>query len=297
MPPRPPIDAIAIDLDGTLLGPDARVSQRNIDAVARARDAGVTVLICTGRGLAESRRALEAIDQRDPVVVAGGSIVADPASARTLHRAVIGADIVRTAVDIFHAESIPALVLKDPSDLDYDYLVLEGTQRHPLDATTRWWFGEHQLRVRTGAHTHDDEHPEHTVRVGMCAVGSVSSRAAAAAERAFGDAVVMHDFAAVHPQDHAAEITHILELFSPHATKWGGIEWICRDRNLDPRRTAAIGDEINDLTMIQNAGLSVAMGNAKPAIKQAARYHTATNAEDGVADAIDHILSGRWTPR
>jgi hydroxymethylpyrimidine pyrophosphatase-like HAD family hydrolase len=272
------------------------VSQRNADAVARARDAGITVLICTGRGLAESRGALDAIGQADPVVVAGGSIVADPVFNRTLHRAVIDAEIVRAAVDIFHAESIPALVLKDPAELDYDYLVLEGADRHPLDATTRWWFGEHKLRVRTGAHTHDDEHPEHTVRVGMCAVGSVSSRAAAAAERAFGDTVVMHDFAAVHPQDHAAEITHILELFSPHATKWGGIEWICKQRDLDPRRTAAIGDEINDLTMIQNAGLSVAMGNAKPAIKQAARYHTATNAQDGVADAIDHILSGRWTP-
>lgn len=292
-----PIDAIAIDLDGTLLGPDARVSQRNIDAVSRARDAGVTVLICTGRGLAESRLALDAIAQTDPVVVAGGSIVADPVSSRTLHRAVLDAEIVRAAVDIFHAESIPALVLKDPSELDYEYLVLEGAQRHPLDATTKWWFGEHKLRVRTGAHTHDDEHPEHTVRVGMCAVGSISARAARAAEKKLGDSIVMHDFAAVHPQVHAAEITHILELFSPQATKWGGIEWICKDRDLDPARIAAIGDEINDLTMIQNAGLSVAMGNAKPAIKQAAHYHTGTNAEHGVADAIDHILSGRWAPR
>lgn len=297
MPPRPPIDALAIDLDGTLLSPDATVSERNRAAVARARDAGITVLVCTGRGLAESRRALDAIGQLDPVVVAGGSIVADPTTAATLHRATIHTDIVRAATDIFHSERVPALVLKDPADLDYDYLVLEGAQRHPLDATTKWWFGEHKLRVRTGAHTHDDEHPEHTVRVGMCAVGSISARAARAAEKKLGDSIVMHDFAAVHPQDHAAEITHILELFSPSATKWGGIEWICKDRNLDPARIAAIGDEINDLTMIENAGLSVAMGNAKPAIKQAAHYHTGTNAESGVADAIDHILSGRWAPR
>lgn len=297
MPPRPPIDALAIDLDGTLLSPDATVSERNRAAVARARDAGITVLVCTGRGLAESRRALDAIGQLDPVVVAGGSIVADPTTAATLHRATIHTDIVRAATDIFHSERVPALVLKDPADLDYDYLVLEGAEAHPLDEVTRWWFREHALRVRTGAHTHDDEHPEHTVRVGICAVGSISARAARAAEKKLGDSIVMHDFAAVHPQDHAAEITHILELFSPSATKWGGIEWICKDRNLDPARIAAIGDEINDLTMIENAGLSVAMGNAKPAIKQAAHYHTGTNAESGVADAIDHILSGRWAPR
>lgn len=294
--PVPPIDAIAIDLDGTLLGPDGRVSETDRAAVARARDAGITVMVCTGRGLAECRRALEAIGQIDPVVVAGGSIVADPVSARTLHRATLGPEVVRAAVDIFHDHRTPALVLKDPAELDYDYLVLEGAARHPLDATTSWWFGEHQLRVRTGSHVHDDEHPEHTVRVGMCAVGGVSARAAAAAERELGGSVVMHDFAAVHPLDHEAEIVHILELFSAEATKWGGINWICQNRGLDPSRTAAIGDEINDLTMIEGAGLSVAMGNAKPAIKRAARYHTGTNAESGVATAINHILAGRWTP-
>ena len=297
MPPRPPIDAIAIDLDGTLLAPDGTVSERNRAAVARARDAGITVLICTGRGLAESRRALDAIGQLDPVVVAGGSIVADPATAATLHRATIHTDIVRAATDIFHAHRTPALVLKDPAELDYDYLVLEGDDRHPLDATTTWWFGEHSLRVRTGLHVHDDEHPEHTVRVGMCAVGDISARAAKDAERELGASIVMHDFAAVHPQDHTAEIVHILELFSPDATKWGGVEWICRQRGLDPARTAAIGDEINDLTMIKAAGLSVAMANAKPAIKNAAHHHTGSNAEDGVATAIDNILSGVWSPR
>jgi 5-amino-6-(5-phospho-D-ribitylamino)uracil phosphatase len=296
-PPPPPIDAIAIDLDGTLLGPDGQVSARNRDAVARARDAGVTVLICTGRGLAESRRALDAIDQRDPVVVAGGSIVADPVFSHTLHRAVISTQTVKAAVDIFHDHESPALVLKDPSELDYDYLVLQSERKHPLDATTSWWFNEYRLRVRTGDHVHHDEHPEHTVRVGMCAVGAVSGRAAAVVQRDLGDAVVMHDFAAVHPLDHAAEIVHILELFSPEATKWGGISWVCAQRGLDPARVAAIGDEVNDLTMIEGAGLSVAMGNAKPCITQAARYHTATNAEDGVAHAIDQILSGRWTPR
>jgi hypothetical protein len=293
---RPSIDAIAIDLDGTLLGPDGTVSERNRAAVARARDAGITVMICTGRGLAESRKALDAINQLDPVVVAGGSIVADPATSRTLHRAVITPEIVRAATDIFHAHRAPALVLKDPSDLDYDYLVLEGDDRHPLDATTTWWFGEHRLRVRTGTHTDDDEHPQHTVRVGMCAVGNTSAKAAIAAERELGASIVMHDFAAVHPLNHSAEITHILELFSPQATKWGGINWICQSRGLDPARTAAIGDEINDLTMIEAAGLSVAMANAKPAVKHAARYHTGSNAEDGVATAIDNILSGIWTP-
>lgn len=293
----PPIDAIAIDLDGTLLGPGGTVCDRDRDAVLRAREAGVMVMVCTGRGLAECRGALDAIGQTDPVVVAGGSIVADPGTARTLRRATLDASVVRAAVDIFHLERSPALVLKDPCELDYDYLVLEGEGRHPLDATTAWWFGEHALRVRTAAHVHDDEHPERTVRVGMCAPCAVSGRAARAAERELGASVVMHDFMAVLPHDRAAEPVHILELFSAEATKWGGISWVCAERGLDPGRVAAIGDEINDLSMIRGAGLSVAMGNARPEVREAAMYRTATNAACGVAEAIDNILSGRWTPR
>lgn len=293
----PPIDAIAIDLDGTLLGADGLVSDRNRAAVLRARDAGVTILVCTGRGLAESKFAMEAIEQREPVVVAGGSIVADPITGETLKRAGMDDAIVRRAVDLFHDHATPALVCKDPHGLDYDYLVLEGAERHPLDSTTTWWFGEHRLRVRTGEHVDHDEHPEHTVRVGMCAVSERSGLAAKIVQRDFGDSVVMHDFGAVHPLDHSAEPVHILELFSPDATKWGGISWVCERDGLDPARTAAIGDEVNDLTMIEAAGVSVAMGNAKPVIKQAAHHHTGTNREDGVAHAIEQIMSGHWSPR
>ena len=66
------IDVLAIDLDGTLLGRDKKVSRANIEAIDRARQAGVHVLICTGRGLVESRSAREAIGQELPVMVAGG---------------------------------------------------------------------------------------------------------------------------------------------------------------------------------------------------------------------------------
>lgn len=292
----PPVDAIAIDLDGTLLSPDGRVSERDRAAVLRARDAGVEIIVCTGRGLSESVHAMEAIEQRGPVVVAGGSIVADPSTGQTLRRASMDGAIVRHAVDLFHGHGSPALVCKDPHGLDYDYLVLESDDRHPLDPVTAWWFEAHKLRVRTGGHVDHDEHPEHTVRVGMCAADTVSGRAAAAVKRELGETVVMHDFGAVHPVDHDRSPVHILELFHPDATKWGGIEWVCERAGLDPARTAAIGDEVNDLTMIEAAGVSVAMGNAKPVIKQAARFQTATNAEGGVAHAIERILSGEWAP-
>jgi hypothetical protein len=63
---------------------------------------------------------------------------------------------------------------------------------------------------------------------------------------------------------------------------------------LTPAQIAAIGDEINDVTMIAGAGLGIAMGNAIAPVRQAARRTTRTNAEAGVAYAIDRILASEW---
>lgn len=290
---KPAIDVLAIDLDGTLLDPSHEVSQRNIDAVNRARDAGITVLVCTGRGLGESISAMRAIDQRDPVMVAGGSIIADPITAETIHRFTLRDEVVRAATDLFHEAECPALVMKDPSEIGYDYLVLDSDDKHPIHPITRWWFDDHKLRVNYAPHTHHDEHPQHTVRVGMCAESSVSNPISQKIIDQLGDEVWLYDFPCVTPQSQQndAEVVHILELFAHRINKWAAISWYLEQHDIDPRRVGAIGDQVNDLPMMENAAVGIAMGNAIDPVKQRARYTTADNRSDGVAIAIDAILS------
>ncbi len=288
----PIVDVIAIDLDGTLLDPSHRVSERNARAVARARDAGITVLVCTGRGLSESIGAMRAIDQRDPVMVAGGSIIADPVSGRTLHRFTLGDSVVKAATDLFHEVGCPALVMKDPSDIGYDYLVLDSDDAHPIHPITKWWFDDHKLRVNYAPHTHLDEHPEHTVRVGLCAESSISNPVSRRVLDQLGDEVWLYDFPCVMPEGHPGEIVHILELFAHKINKWAAISWYLEQHNIDPVRVAAIGDQVNDVPMMERAGIGIAMGNAIDEVKSHTRYTTATNTGDGVAHAIDAILSG-----
>lgn len=59
---------------------------------------------------------------------------------------------------------------------------------------------------------------------------------------------------------------------------------------MDRANVMAVGDQENDLTMLQSAGTSVAMGNAIPVVKWTARFETASNAEDGVALAIKRFV-------
>jgi len=292
----PIIDAIAIDLDGTLLSPDKSVSRANIDAIDRARQAGITTLICTGRGLIESRGALSAIHQRDPVMVAGGSIVADPITGQTLHRTSMNHDIVEQTISYFHDAHCAGLVLKDPSDIGYDYLVVHDDPEHEIHPITRWWFEDHGITHRAAPYLHDDEHPEHTVRVGLCAEMSRSAPIARRIKDELGDQVELHDFPCVTPDELTGETVHILEIFDRGATKWGAISWYLEQHDIDPTRVAAIGDQVNDLTMIDGAGIGIAMGNAIDEVKALARYTTASNRHDGVARAIDAILASDLAP-
>jgi 5-amino-6-(5-phospho-D-ribitylamino)uracil phosphatase len=294
------IRLLAIDLDGTLISGDGEISARNRAAIDAARRAGVRVVVCTGRGLVECRRYLSVIDQRDPVAVAGGSIIADPASGRTLRRFPVRLDLVHRTVERLVGLGHPALVLKDPAEAGYDYLVVHGESRLPLDPVTEWWFGRMGVAVRFAEHAHQDQHPEHTVRVGACGLSSVLTSLRDDLVRASGGDAHVHSFPAVVAPEHASrlpsgESLHILELFDVSATKWSAVSRLAMQWGIQPAQVAAIGDEINDVSMIRGAGVGIAMGNAVPEVLRQARYRTARNDEDGVAAAIDHLLTGRWS--
>ena len=96
---------IALDLDGTLIGPDGSISAPNRRAIERAREAGIRVTVCTGRGFVECERFLSVIGQKDPVIVAGGSILSCPTTRRTIHRFAIDQSVVVRAVESRAAEA------------------------------------------------------------------------------------------------------------------------------------------------------------------------------------------------
>jgi 5-amino-6-(5-phospho-D-ribitylamino)uracil phosphatase len=292
-------DMIAVDLDGTLLDSRSRVSARNLEAVRAAREAGIQVVVCTGRGLVECEHILEAIEQVEPVVVAGGSITACPVERRTLNRFALDAALVSDAVARLLSHDHPVMVLKDPSHAGYDYLMVVGEKNLALDPVTVWWLESMNVKHRFCCGLHEDEHPDHSVRLGVCGLSSALGRITADLRASFGERAVMHHFGAVVAPEHAARLPdgeelHILEVFDGRAHKWAAVEWLAARDGIDASRVCAIGDQINDVSMIEGAGLGVAMGNAIPAVKAVAQRETAGHDEDGVAVAIEKVLSGAW---
>ncbi|MBW2493665.1 MAG: HAD hydrolase family protein, partial [Deltaproteobacteria bacterium] len=82
----------------------------------------------------------------------------------------------------------------------------------------------------------------------------------------------------------------ILEFLSPKSGKWPALEAVATEAGVAPEEIIAIGDDNNDIEMIRRAGLGIAMGNAAAEVKQEADRVVRSNAEGGVAEAIEKAL-------
>lgn len=85
-------------------------------------------------------------------------------------------------------------------------------------------------------------------------------------------------------------LDHMLEILPPGTSKGKGVQKLLEMVGVSPEHVLAMGDAENDIEMLQLAGVAVAMGQAKPAVKAVADYITASNDEDGVAQAVAHFL-------
>lgn len=280
---------LAIDLDGTLLCPEGKASQENLEAIATAQAAGLTVVPCTGRGWREAKYILDQVPNLGLGVFVTGAAITDVVTGTTRHHTAFDPTIVAELIEQLKDEPQAVLAYREPNRVGHEYLVTGYGQ---ITTNSKWWFDFtdsliHQQREVTP----DDLH--HTLRVGMVAPGSQMPRILEKVEQNFAGRVEVHAFAAVQSPD-PDEAVHILEVFAPGVDKWHGLSWIADQMNISPDQVAVIGDEINDVAMLQAAGCGIAMENATDTAKQHATYVTKPNHDHGVAHAIHQILDGHW---
>jgi len=281
---------LAIDLDGTLLDSRGQVPSVNRDAVRRARDAGLLVVLCTGRGYKETRRIVDALgDDHDmPLILAGGAHVTDPTTGATLHAATLEPHLTAEIIETIDPAEHAVLLLLDPDPCEHDYLVIG---RNNLTDNTRWWFDFVGAEVTFADHpTMNDLH--HVLRAGIVGPEAVMPPLQHRVIARFGDRVVVQHFVAVRATD--GEDVHIFEVFASGVTKWSALQWLAGAHDIAEHEIAAIGDHINDVAMIAHAGCGIAMANAVDAVHKVADRQTTANDAHGVAHAIDQILHAKW---
>jgi Cof subfamily protein (haloacid dehalogenase superfamily) len=241
------------------------------------------MLVCfaTGRNWTESRTVLEAIEHYASAVFAGGSMVIDTKQRLTIHRTKMEPQLARDLCAILEGAGHAVLALQDTHAAGVDYLI---TGEIPMNSETRRWMRAANAAVKLIPRLAEHDH-EHTVRLSIVAPSTEVGRLQAQlddmfAERIFGIAIHV---------PHAG--VDVYEIFDPAVNKWEGVLHVARRHEIDPQEIIAIGDDLNDLPMIRQAGLGVAMGNARPEVKAIAKRVIGSNEEEGLAVFLEELVS------
>ncbi len=127
-------------------------------------------------------------------------------------------------------------------------------------------------------------HPhQHTIRVGMVAPIETAKAIHAELQTMFGSRIMSHCF--------LGGDVGVVEVFDPSVSKWQGILHVARRHEIKPEEIIAVGDDLNDVTMVSNAGLGVAMGNAHPEVLKCAARIIGRNSDDGLAIFLEELLA------
>ena len=269
--------AIATDLDGTLLRSDQRISPRTRDAIARAEDMGLMVVIATGRPPRWIAPVVEQLGERGLVVCANGATVYDPAQHRIVHRNDISPEVALSIVDDVEKE-FPEAILGVEQGFDF------GVDEAMRDSGSRFQDGS--------GFKFQDLIPDVVVAPIRSFLDESVTKLIVRMPHPAPEGTAARVQEVIGPR---ALVTHstnesFLEVSSPTAHKATTVELLLVEHGVAAGEVVAFGDMPNDLELIRWAGLGVAMANAHPRLIDAADLVTTSNDDDGVARVVEDVI-------
>ena len=264
------IKLIAIDLDGTLFDSHQQVSETNKRAIKLVLGSGIQAAIVTGRGRAGAMTAIDMLGMEMPVICSAGSLVykdhgSEIISARTFQ---IQDELTRI-VDF--ARKYDTGLIADSLDGNWWFGPDElGENLDPLTAAYAW-----QSR-RTLSPEIDFLRP--MLKITLVADPEILRQA---------EDELCRQCPSLH---HVYAGMRYMDLTRIDVNKGSALEILANSLGIDAEDTAAIGDQLIDLSMLNYSGLAIAMKNAPDALKQIADWVAPSNDEDGVAWALERIM-------
>lgn len=278
-----PYRLIAVDVDGTLVDSRGQVPTANRRALHRAHEAGMKVCICTGRSLSETRAVIEAVGlDSDAGVFIFGAVVSALPEGRTLRRTAMERPLAARLTEFFQDRGYPLLVAYDGWENPAEFCLIRGER---LSEGVERWRSNTPTPVREYGHWR--ELPPEPVRIGVLDEPGHIEETLAVLNAEFPAGQMKCN--AIYAPNYGL---HVVECFAPRVNKWYGITMLAEPLGIRPEQIVAIGDDVNDLEMIREAGLGIAMGNANPKVAAVARRQTRGHDEGGVAVAVEAILDG-----
>jgi hydroxymethylpyrimidine pyrophosphatase-like HAD family hydrolase len=283
-----PVKLIAIDIDGTLLpSTGGRITERTRQALLEAQTAGIEIVIATGRRQTYAAPLIDPVGLRsETILITSNGTVTRTLAGRRIDRFFLPLDTARSlceALRQFGGLSVFTFDREGPSELALESIDRLGTRILPWVDANRPWIREFVPLERA---FDDGDAP---VQGMIC--GSIEGMRLAEtglASNGFAGQIQMHR------TEYPVRDLSILDILPPGCSKGVALRALAATRGIAREEIMAIGDNFNDLEMLNFAGHRVVMGNGAPDLLQLARERSweiaATNDEDGVAQVLESIL-------
>lgn len=281
------IRLLVLDVDGTVTNSRHEIPAGTREAVRRVREAGIRVMIATGRRYRDTLAVADVLGIDAPLVTASGALVKSPSSHATLHRAEFTAGVIERVVAEVVAAGHEPVLYTDSYAEGFDFhcrkcdLPPAGEQGRGLQ--------EYLARNAGLARVQPDLHEKLPAGVfAGFAMGPESEmrRLEATLEAACPGRLSVHVIRSPRYRDWLCEIA------PAGVTKWSGVTAVARQWGFEASEICAVGDDVNDLPMLRAAGLGIAMGNAVAEVRGAADRVVGTSDGDGMAEVADLLLAG-----
>jgi 5-amino-6-(5-phospho-D-ribitylamino)uracil phosphatase len=269
------IKMIVIDIDGTLLTPEGRITAPTLEAVQAAQQASRVVTLATARRYSNTASIANELGLNIPLILYDGAILIQHPHKAILHKHLLSASVGQQAVDVLIRHNLQPVV-HPFKGIDEEIWTGPSTFDNPWIET---YFASATQQVhRIPFETLCTGHPD-PIRV-----------------VAFASEEIIHTLL---PEIASLECSWTitrrgnygsaeLAIMNPSCSKASGVVELARYLGVPLEQIMAIGDNNNDIEMLRTVGWGVAMGQASEAVTSVARAVTTSNREDGVARAIQH---------
>ena len=286
---------IAIDLDGTLLNSYGQVSERNREALKKAQEKGIQIVLASGRSTNSVKNMANELGNNNYIICGNGSLVYDLRNEDIIYDKFIEKKKALQIIKICEQNSIYYNVYTEnmviAKTLSNNVLFYHQENANKPDSR--------KTKINLVENIYDYIENLENENILKFTISDNSNIIFNSIIKKLRDIKNIDVLDVAHMSrkiiksgTEEVEIAYYYtEITNENVDKWNATKWLAEKLNISNEEIIGIGDNVNDKLLIENAGLGVAMGNSAPYIKEIADRVVATNNEDGVAQIIEEIIN------
>ncbi len=268
---------IALDLDGTLLDKDKRISHENLHTINTLIDQGYEVVIATGRRYWSAKELTKDIKGHLTIIANNGNMVRNSINDQEVFSKSLPMEDFRIILNEGRKRSLKPLIHVDQYDQGIDIIIEEG---HEYDD---------YVRMNNRYKLVKDFYDLSQEKILAIVYGDTKDKLYPFYEQIINS---YPDRYSIHLLENMDTVEAMLEVMHPQGDKWLSLNEYALSQGINHHEIIAIGDNNNDISMIENAGLGIAMKNASMSLKASASLTTdRDNNESGVAFILKRVLN------